>query len=228
METMKRALVTAATSSIGKVICKYLHEAGYEVVAHYNSNEKLARELSPKILQADFTKDGEIDRFVDLLVKGNKFDLVVNCAGVSVGNDWEKQFRVSVEAIAKVLERAREIVNAGGVIVNMSSAYGHERAGNAGLPAYSASKAAVNSLTRTFAKQLAPDIRVNAVAPGYVISKWNEKYTQNQLENLASDGLTGKLVTPEQVAEVVMLCVTNEALDGEVIYVDTGLTLKTI
>jgi 3-oxoacyl-[acyl-carrier protein] reductase len=96
------------------------------------------------------------------------------------------------------------------------------------MAAYDASKAALNSLTRTFAKKLAPRIRVNAVAPGYVDSKWNEDSSEEDRKRLGEEQLTGKLIVPQQVADLVMHIIQNSGLDGEVIYLDGGQTLRTI
>lgn len=223
----KRALVTAGTSSIGKVIVKTLQAKGYEVVVHYNTNEKLALELSQQVIQEDLSDDDEVEEFVDKAVNLGKYDVVVNNAGITQGQ-WDEVLSVNVLTPAYVLTRAERLVNPGGVIINVSSVYGHENFGQVGFEAYSASKAAVNNMTKTFAKKLAPGIRVNAVAPGYVESKWNEGRSGEEKKNLARAHLTERLVTAQEVADVVMMLIQNQGINGEIVYVDGGLTLKTI
>jgi 3-oxoacyl-[acyl-carrier protein] reductase len=235
---MKRALVTSATSSIGQVIARTLATAGYEVVLHYTSNDelasKLAAELQADVLQADFADKTAVDAFVAQLQSQPKFDVIVNNAGVSRRNDdknfneWQTLFSINAITPAIIMGHADELVSDDGAIINISSVYGGERFGFVEMKAYDASKAALNSLTRTFAKQLAPRVRVNAVAPGYVDSRWNKDLGSEERQKLANEQLTGKFITPQQVADLVLHCIQNEGLDGEIIYLDGGQSLKTI
>lgn len=235
---MKRALVTSATSSIGKVIARALSDAGYELALHYTTNEELARQLAAElratILQADFGDKASVEAFIAALLQQPKFDVIINNAGVSRSNDdkkydeWEVVFRINTVAPAVIMGYTSELVNDNGVIINMSSIYGDTRFGFVEMKAYDASKAALNSLTRTFAKQLAPRVRVNAIAPGFVDSRWNEGMSAEERQNLADEGLTRKFVTPQQVADLALHMIQNEALEGEIIYLDAGQTLKTV
>lgn len=235
---MKRALITSATSSIGKVIARTLADAGYELVLHYTSSEELATQLAAdlkaEVLQADFGDRSSVEAFIDNLQSQPKFDVIINNAGVSRRNDdtkfdeWESIFRINAITPAVIMGYADELLNDGGVIINMSSIYGDERFGFVDMKAYDASKAALNSLTRTFAKQLAPRVRVNAIAPGYVDSRWNKDLNDKERQDLANEQLMRKFVTPQQVADLALHMIQNEGLDGEIIYLDGGQTLKTI
>jgi 3-oxoacyl-[acyl-carrier protein] reductase len=235
---MKRAVVTSATSSIGKVIAQTLANAGYELVLHYTNNEalalQLASELKATVVRADFTHETGVDAFIQQLQAQPKFDVIINNAGVSRRNDdknfdeWDAIFHINALAPAVIMGHANELIQNNGVIVNMSSIYGDERFGFIEMKAYDASKAALNSLTRTFAKQLAPRIRVNAIAPGYVDSRWNETLSTEERQKLADEQLMRKFVTPQQVADLVLHIISNEGLDGEIIYLDGGQSLKTI
>ena len=235
---MKRALVTSATSSIGSVIARSLSSAGYELVLHYTTNKALASQLAStlkaEVLQADFEDKIAVDAFIANLQNQPKFDVIINNAGVSRRNDdtkfdeWEAIFRINVITPAIIMGYAGELLNAGGLIINMSSIYGDERFGFIEMKAYDASKAALNSLTRTFAKQLAPRVRVNAIAPGYVDSRWNKDLSNKERQKLADEMLMRKFVTPQQIADLTLHIIQNEGLDGEVIYLDGGQSLKTI
>ena len=109
----------------------------------------------------------------DLKKLGN-FELIINNAGLADPHPdtdqtaWEKVLRLNTVVPALLLAHADTMVRDNGQVINISSAYGHERFGEKGYAVYSASKAALNSITRTFAKQLAPRVRVNGIAPGYV------------------------------------------------------------
>lgn len=235
---MKRALVTSATSSIGQVVARTLAGAGYKLVLHYTTNEvlaeQLAAELKAEALQANFEDKAAVETFIENLRNRPKFDVIVNNAGVSRRNDdkkfdeWEAIFNINAITPAIIMGRTDELMNDSGVIINMSSIYGDERFGFVEMKAYDASKAALNSLTRTFAKQLAPHVRVNAVAPGYVESRWNKDLSDKERRDLADEMLMRKFVTPQQVADLVLHMIQNEGLDGEIIYLDGGQSLKTI
>lgn len=235
---MKRALITSATSSIGRVIAQSLAGAGYELVLHYTANEglatQLAADLKAEVLQADFSEKSSVEALLANLRSQPKFDVIINNAGVSRRNDdkkfdeWQTIFQINAITPAIIMGYADELLNDGGVIINMSSIYGDERFGFIEMKAYDASKAALNSLTRTFAKQLAPRVRVNAIAPGYVDSRWNKDLDPKERQDLANEQLMQKFVTPQQVADLALHMIQNEGLDGEIIYLDGGQTLKTV
>lgn len=229
---MKKVLITAASSSLAKPICEAFRKAGYDLVLHYNHHEPDIQ--NAKLVRADLNNQAELKKFTSEIKNFGPFDVVINNMGVTLQDDlknldfWEQNFRLNAIVTGLLLAQGQELVKSGGCFVNVSSAMGHERFGGAEDVAYSVAKAAVNSLTRTFAKVLAPNIRVNAVAPGYVDSAWNENRSEEARTKLAKDQLTEKLVTKEQVASLIMELVNNEGINGEIIYVDGGLTLKTI
>lgn len=235
---MKRVFISAATSSIGKVIARKFAAEGYELVLHYYSNkglaERLADELKAKLVQADLSNEDDIARLIAELQNQPPFDVFVNNAGLSESIDetdlreWERILRVNSVVPAVLMAHADKLVADGGVIINISSVYGNERFGDTGLTAYDASKAALNSLTRTFAKKLAPRVRVNAIAPGYVDSRWNADYSEQRRQELAGEQLLQKFVDPEDVANLAHHIAANKSLDGEIIYLDCGITLKAI
>jgi NAD(P)-dependent dehydrogenase (short-subunit alcohol dehydrogenase family) len=235
---MKRAFITAATSSIGRVMARQLGREGYELVLHYHSNEQLAHQLAKEtnatVVQADLMDGTAVDGLLTTLAGMGKFDVLINNAGKAYVLDdrdrqaWESTLRIGAVVPALLMASAAVIVNQGGVIINMSSIYGNERFGNRDMAAFNASKAALNSLTRTFAKKLAPGIRVNAIAPGSVASSWNEHYSAAELQRIENQLLTRTLIDPQQIADLVSHIIRNTALDGEVIYLDAGQTLQTI
>ncbi len=235
---MKRALVTSATSSLGKVFAQTLVKEGYELTLHYNSSKTLATQLASqmkaKLIQADLGTQKGISEFVEALRKQEKFDVIINNAGTDEEIDdkdiaaWERVFRINAITPALILGNAKELMSKNGIIINISSAFGHEMFGDKSLATYSATKAAVNSLTRTFAKQLSPDIRVNAIAPGYVKSRWNENYSGSRLKRIKDQQLIERLIEPQEVADLMMHIINNTAFDGEVTYLDGGLNLRTI
>jgi 3-oxoacyl-[acyl-carrier protein] reductase len=140
-------------------------------------------------------------------------------------------FAVNVRGIFQVTRAAVPLLKASrGSIVNTASIVGL-RPGPQPLP-YAASKAAVVSLTKLLALNLGPDIRVNAVAPGWIEGEWMERMLKDKYEDLiarrAKSTPLRRCATPEDVAEVIVnLVVSNRFVNGEVIVVDGGYAATT-
>ncbi|MFX1811470.1 SDR family NAD(P)-dependent oxidoreductase, partial [Paraburkholderia sp. A1RI_3L] len=183
------ALVTGSTSGIGAAIARRLSKDGFSVVLHSRSSVDaglaLARDLgSAAYLQADLANDAErVNLIRDAIGVWGRLDVLVNNAGISrviPHNDlmaaspdvWHELYEVNVVApfrlVAEAQSALREAAVRGkaGCVVNVSSHAGVRPKG-ASIP-YAATKAALNHVTRLLALSLAPDIRVNAVAPGLV------------------------------------------------------------
>ena len=237
-EGMKRAFITAATSSIGSAITRQLADQGYGLVLHYYSNKELAGLLAKAsaadLLQADLKDPKDVLRMLASLKQMPKFDVIINNAGKSAELDendisaWEAMLRVCAVVPGLIMAAVPELMNPGGVILNISSIYGNDRFGYTQMPAFNAGKAALNSLTRTYAKKLAPAYRVNAIAPGFVNSSWNKNYPPAERRRIEHALLTNKLVEPDDVADLACHIINNQAIDGEIIYLDGGQTLKSM
>lgn len=181
------ALVTGSTSGIGAAIARRLSRDGYAVVVHSRSSvevgQALAAELGQAVyLQADLAQDADRVRLVrEAIAVWGRLDVLVNNAGISqviphadlaaaTPAVWQALHEVNVVApfrlIAEAALRAAKLQGRPGCVVNVSSHAGVRPKG-ASIP-YATSKAALNHMTRLLALSLAPDIRVNAVAPGLV------------------------------------------------------------
>lgn len=183
------ALVTGSTSGIGEAIARRLSQDGYAVVLHSRSSVEtghaLARELGTAVyVQADLANDADRVHLVrEAVAPWGRLDVLVNNAGISrviphadlsaaTPEIWHALHEVNVIAPFRLIAEAeaalRASAAAGGpaCVVNVSSHAGVRPKG-ASIP-YAASKAALNHVTRLLAVSLAPDIRVNAVAPGLV------------------------------------------------------------
>ena len=168
-----------------------------------------------------------------------RLDVLVNNAGVTrfidhadmdkVGDDdWDYIFRTNVwgtfvctRAAAPALRR-----DGGGVVINLSSVAGVYGTGSS-VP-YCASKAAINNMTVTLARALAPDIRVNAVAPGFVDTRWwSEREHADAIKQFAAAAAPLKNVCQaEDVSKVVVDLVTSDMITGQIVVVDGGLGIK--
>ena len=218
---MKKALVTAGASPLGSAVAKKLNDAGYELTLHYHQTKPV---FGTNFIKGNLVDADEMKRVAEEAVKLGLFDVVVNNAGIFPDEDldninfWEEMFRINTIFPSLLMSKGEKLVKQGGCFVNISTAIAHPRFGDTEALIYSASKAALNSLTRTFAKKLAPSIRVNALAPGYVDSRWTAAHTEVYRTRLAKEQLVEKLITKDQVASAVLELVRNEGINGEIIY----------
>lgn len=114
--------------------------------------------------------------------------------------------------------------DSGGAIVNLASIAGFDRQGSS--IAYAASKAGVVSLTKSLARALAPQVRVNAVAPGAVNSPWQKEWSEDYKQTTIENALLKRRCEPEDIAEVIVfLCAGARMVTGQTVIVDGGLTL---
>jgi len=112
----------------------------------------------------------------------------------------------------------------GGAIVNIASIAGVSTQGSSLV--YSASKAAIVSMTRSLARGLGPNVRVNAVAPGQVATPWTETWPEDRKQEARDNAVLKRRCTPDDIAEVVtFLCVSAKMVTGQTIITDGGLTL---
>jgi 3-oxoacyl-[acyl-carrier protein] reductase len=251
-ETRPVALVTGASSGIGRAAGVALAAAGFGVAINYSSSEskaletvRLAEEQGAKtlLLQCDVSDDPGVKRMLGAVEAAfGRLDALVNNAGITsnVGpkdfdamtpEEWDRVFAVNVRGVFQVTRAAVPMLRAArGSIVNTASIVGL-RPGLQPLP-YAASKAAVVSLTKLFAINLGPDIRVNAVAPGWMEGDWMERTLGERYADLMARRARAtplkRVIDAGDVAEVIVnLLVSNKMVNGEVVVVDGGFASST-
>ncbi|MFJ8307498.1 MULTISPECIES: SDR family NAD(P)-dependent oxidoreductase [unclassified Streptomyces] len=240
MSEARVALVTGSSSGIGAATARRLAASGVRVVINSRSpeaGEKLAAELPGAVyIRADVSVDGEAERLVGAVIEAcGRLDILVNSAGTTrfVPHDdfaaaspevWRDIFDVNVLGVWQTVTAAAPHLRASGAgaVVNVSSQAGIRPNGSS-IP-YAVSKAAVNHLTRLLAKTLGPEIRVNAVAPGFIETPWYEGVegfvdTKRHVENAVPLKRTG---TAEDVADEIVHLVDAPYITGEVVFVDGG------
>ncbi len=242
----KVALITGGSSGIGEAIALQFAKNGAKIAITYRRNESGARSVKARVenmdsncmvSQADVTSDRDIEVLIeDVMATFGKIDILINNAGSSIGvpfleaspQHWldviSNNFLGAVECSRRcapaMLERGQ------GKILNVSSIRGLLSAGREGRMAYSASKAALNNFTATLAKELAPQIQVNAVAPGFVYTPYYEGLDESLRKQFETGSLIRRFVRTEEIAEALLYLACADAVTGHILVVDGGYSLK--
>jgi 3-oxoacyl-[acyl-carrier protein] reductase len=244
--TDKVAIVTGASKGIGASIAKHLAEAGAAVVVNYASSQKDADRVVGEItrdggkavaVQADLSKQADISRlFADAKTAFGRVDILVNNAGVyefSPLQDiteahFHRQFDLNVLGVLLASKEAVQHFGAeGGSIVNISSGVTTLTPPNTAV--YGATKAAVDQITRTLAKELGPrNVRVNAINPGVVETEGVHAagvMESDMVKQLEAQTPLGRIGQPRDIAPAVVFLASGEAgwITGETLVVAGGL-----
>jgi len=241
---MKTALATGAKQGIGEATAVALAKNGYSVVINYRSDKKTAQKVLDEcnkysqgnfLVKADLSNSEEVVGMFDEIKK--KFDslsVLVNNAGIFSEQDsptnlevFEKIYQNNFKSCVETTKYALEMMSEGS-IVNISSIHGRIGHGGPYAIAYSAHKAAMDSYTKNLAKAVAPNVLVNAIAPGRVHTPiWGVESEDDKTE-LGTVHAIERMIEPEEIADAVMFLVNNRAVCGDVLTVDGGMSLITL
>lgn len=246
------ALVTGSAGGIGRAAALRLARGGYDVAINYSRSagraEKTVADLreagaTAEAYQADVSDDAAVRGMVAAVVERfGRLDVLVNNAGATseaapddldavTAEDWDRVFAVNVRGTFQATRAATPHLRAsGGCVVNVASIVGLRPGPQP--HAYAASKAAVVSLNRTLSRALAPEVRVNAVAPGWIAGEWMERTLGDNydwlMERRAKQTPLRRNVTLEDVAESVFALATSHPfVTGEIVVIDGGFTATT-
>ena len=246
--TGRVALVTGAGAGIGRAVALALAGAGAYVGIHYHQSRREAEQTLADVeagggrgmlLQADLTSEEEANAVVDRLVAGaGRLDVLVNNAGSPLARAriedcptdlWRRAFDVNVTSAFLVTRRAIPHLRAGGhgsVVNNLTLSI---QTGGVGAGPYAASKGALQVLTRTLARELAPHVRVNAVMPGVIETRHHEVFTTPQrMEEYRRETPLGRNGTADEVARAVLFLASDASsfLNGALIDINGGRFLR--
>lgn len=246
------ALVTGAATGIGRAAAVALSAAGFDVAINFSRSEQAARDTAllaqatgakTLLFQCDVSDDPKVRQMLAAVEREfGRLDALVNNAGTTsnikpgdfegmTAEEWDRVFAVNVRGLFQVTRAAAPLLKAArGSIVNTASIVGL-RPGPQPLP-YAASKAAVVSLTKLLALNLAPEVRVNAVAPGWMEGDWMKRMLADRYDDLmarrARSTPLRRCATAEDVAEVIVNLITgNRFVNGEIIVIDGGFSATT-
>jgi len=233
----KNALVTGGNTGIGRAIVIALAQKGANVAFCYSKNKLNAEEtiellkeydVNSFMLQTDVSNFNQVSNMIDLVKdKFGTIDILVNNAGISGPNhaiddisieEWNSILNINLTGVFNCCKAGKsDLVKNNGKIVNISSIAG-KMGGTIGCH-YAASKAGVIGLTFALASELAPNVTVNAVAPGPVDTDLLSTAVKDKLSNQTP---FGRIAKPEEIAHTVIYLLENDYVSGEVVDVNGG------
>jgi len=247
----RAAVVTGSSSGVGRATALELARRGCRVLVHYHSSADDAAQAATEIgalgvdcvvAQGDVAVDADCRRLVETAAaRFGGLDFLINSAGTTqfikhdnlddVTDDvWRRIMDVNVKGPFQCIRAAREVLarSGGGHVVNVASVAGLVATGSS-VP-YAASKAALINLTVSLARALAPEIRVNAVAPGFIAGRWLEQGLGQNYEAVKQRTEarlpSGRVSAPEDVADaIVSLLMGSKQVTGQVLPVDGGMLI---
>ena len=238
---MSTAIVTGGARGIGRSIVKEIAKKGIKVVINYNTSKEQAEKLQielenegykVEIYKADVSKREEVQELIKYTK--NKFgniDILVNNAGIDqfklfteiTDEDWKNIIQTNLTGTFYMTQETVKnmIKNKKGCIINISSIWGIT--GASCEVAYSVSKAGIDGLTKSLAKELGPsNIRVNSIAPGAILTDMNKNLTQDEIKELNNQIPMGRFGTPEEIAKCVKWIIEDTYTTGQIISPNGG------
>lgn len=241
---MKTVLITGGSRGIGKCIAENLAKDGYNVVLNYNKSGKQAKEIQKdleeqgkkiEIYKADVSKREEVKRMVKFtLNKFGNIDILINNAGIAklqmfndiTDDDWNEMIGTNLNSVFYCIQEAlpNMIHNKNGCIINISSIWGI--VGASCEVAYSVSKAGIDGMTKSLAKELGlSNIRVNSIAPGVIDTKMNSNIDNAIKEEIKNETPLNKIGKPIDIYRCVKWLIEDDFTTGQVISPNGGYVI---
>ena len=234
---MKTVIITGGATGIGKAIAIKFANENYNIVVNYNTSEKEAKRLKEELLKinpnieifgADLSKRENVKKLVD---KYKNIDILINNAGIDqiklfneiTDEDFYKMINNNLySTFATTQEVSKYMINKKqGVIINISSIWGQVGASCESL--YAVTKAGIDALTKSLAKELGPsNIRVNSIAPGIIDTKMNDNLSEEEKSQIINEIPLEKIGKTQDIARCVKWLVEDEYTTGQIISINGG------
>ncbi len=240
----KVVIITGSSRGIGRATAILFANEGAKVVVNYKINKKDAESVIKEIrvedcllVQADVSKEEDVRRLVEETInKFGRIDILVNNAGEIIRpgdwktgmETWQKTIDANltsawlmIKEVAPIMQKQKT-----GVIVSLTSTVG--LLGSQYVLAYSCAKEGIVALTKSFAKELAPYIRVNAIAPSNVMTDMTKSAGEELIERMKQNTLLKRIAEPEELAKAILFLASDDAsyVTGHILVVDGGYSMK--
>jgi 3-oxoacyl-[acyl-carrier protein] reductase len=240
----KTVLVTGGSKGIGRACVEAFAEQGANVIINYIHDEKAAKEVAAAatkhgvktlVVQANIAKQADVDAmFAQIKDEFSSVDVLVNNAGTFVEGEGpydvgaiQETFDTDFFGQIRVTDSARQLMKKGKIIF-ISSIHGKLGHGRPSVIGYAAAKAAMDSYMKNLAKDLAPDILVNAIAPGRTLTPMWGEMSEAEIKSKAAGQLINRWIEPSEIADGAVFLAKNDAVCGELLVIDGGMSLKTL
>ena len=239
----KTILITGAAKRIGKEIALTYSELGWNIIIHYNSSKKDAEKLAEKInsknpntakiIQANLDIDSEVSKLIDESKKlFDTIDILVNNASTfyptpidNISNDhWQNLIGSNLKGPLFLIHGLKDkLKESNGSIINITDT--NLSKGVANFSIYTAAKGGLESITKGLARELAPEITVNAIAPGAMLEPPDAEWTEEQKEKVIANIPLKKMGSEKDIAQAVKFVADAKYITGQIIKVDGGRSL---
>ena len=240
---MKTIFVTGGAKRIGKAIIELFAKDGWKVIIHYNNSKADAKALADSInakkadtafiVQGDLDKADEVNNIISKVDDFTEtIDLLINNASTfyptpidDISEDhWEKLIGSNLKGPLFLIQGLKEKLKASnGSIINITDT--NLTKGVANYSIYSAAKAGLEAITKGLARELAPEIKVNAIAPGAMLEPPDVTWTEDQKNKVIESIPLNRMGSEQDIAEAVKFLAHSEYITGQVIKVDGGRSL---
>ncbi len=239
----KVALITGSSRGIGKAIAHRFAQEGAKVIINYLRSEAEANKLVNEIkksgldaiaIKCDVSKENDVKKMIDEIIRRfGKIDILVNNAGIvydiplfeKTVAQWRRTLDVNLIGtfLCSKYVSQQMLKQSSGVVVNISSTNGIHNTAPTSAD-YDASKSGIISLTKNLALELAPKIRVNSIAPGWIDTDMNKDLPKDLLDQELENVFMKRFGKPEEIAAVALFLVSDDAsyITGSTLIVDGG------
>ena len=240
MDKKKVVLITGGAKRIGACIARYFHAKGFYVILHYNSSAKEAEQLKSDLLsirknscrtiQANFSDESSIDSALkDILDSTERLDVLINNASgffptpieSATKEEWLTLLDTNATVPLLLIKSLKPLLeDSKGCVINIS-----DSEVDSGIPEYSlytAAKAALESLTKSLAKELAPNVRINAIAPGIILWPEDGALDEEKKAEIVNKTALGREGEPDDIASATYLLYKSTYMTGQVLKIDGG------
>ena len=239
----KTILITGAAKRIGREMAKAFFDRGWDIIIHFNNSIEDARSLADQmnaqrsnsalIIQANLDHAKDIEKLADLaLSKNGRIDALINNASTfyptPIGNftedNWEALMGSNLKAPLFLIQAfCEELKKNNGFIINVTDINVDKALINHSI--YLAAKSGLQTLTRALAKELAPDIRVNAIAPGAILEPPNVEWTIEQKNKIINSVPMARMGTEKDIVDAAIYLSEAEYVTGQILNIDGGKSL---